>query len=228
VRQAGFMPFPFASALLMVLSFVGFALPAHALRHDLQLWTGFYFQGPTDSATNLYVEVQPRFGSNVGRLSTILVRSALVYHVNAHSTLWAGHGWTPSFDHGFKDEQRLWQQYQYTDNWRGHSWAVRFRLEERFIQALSLAWRLRVMGRFSHPISGPDFEALVWDELFWNINSVASGPSGGFDRNRVFVGVNWEYHPKMSLELGYMNQIAATVPEGAMAHNITVYSWVRF
>ncbi len=228
MKHAGLSKPQFILAKLVMLCFVGFSLCSHALRHDLQAWTGFYFLGPTESASNLYLEVQPRFGSNLARLSHILVRTAFVYNLDTQSGLWVGHGWTPSFENGFKDEQRLWQQYQYKDNWRGHPWLVRFRLEERFIEALPLAGRIRVMGRFSHAVSGTDFELLLWDELFWNLNSVARGPSWGFDRNRVFVGVDWKYHPKMSLEVGYMNQIAAANPENRMAHNITLYSWVRF
>lgn len=120
MKHAGLSKPQFILAKLVMLCFVGFSLCSHALRHDLQAWTGFYFLGPTESASNLYLEVQPRFGSNLARLSHILVRTAFVYNLDTQSGLWVGHGWTPSFENGFKDEQRLWQQYQYKDNWRGH------------------------------------------------------------------------------------------------------------
>ncbi len=204
------------------------SVPLFAEEHFLEWWTGIYSQGPVEGKHQLFFEVQPRFGSNLQRLTQILVRPAYVYNFSEHSSLFLGLGWTPQFAAGrMQDEQRPWQQFLYRDSWGAHPWSVRLRLEERFIAALPLAVRLRVMGRLSHPFWGTPLSAIVWDEVFINFNSVLGGPQGGVDRNRLFLGLGWAFHPPaMALEFGYLNQFVALTNQ--MDHVFASYLFIKY
>lgn len=205
------------------------SVPLFAEEHVFEWWTGVYSQGPSDSKHQLFFEVQPRFGSNVQRLSQILVRPAYVYNLSENAAVFLGYGWTPQFLSGrAQDEQRPWQQFLYHDTWGAHPWSLRFRLEERFIAALPVALRLRLMGRISHPFWGTPLSAVVWDELFINLNSVDTGPQGGFDRNRLFLGLGWGFHSLMSLEFGYLNQLVNRSPVALMDHVLVSYLFIRY
>jgi hypothetical protein len=38
------------------------------------------------------------------------------------------------------------------------------------------------------------------------VNSTPSGGQSGFDQNRAFVGLAWNFTPTISTEFGYLNQ----------------------
>lgn len=210
------------------------AQPARALTHDGQQWTMLAVQGPTSSNLRVYVEVQPRFGTDFSRLDKVLLRPALGYAPEGEWSFWAGYAWQPIFTPTFLNEQRLWQQAM-------HEWRVaegltlwnRTRLEERFIQdvpqtAVRLRHQLRGLARLGGESSPWHF---VWqEEVFYNVTGTDGGPRGGFDQNRTFVGIHREMTPQVRLEAGYLNNFIHTPGprDEGMNHVMLVQGYVNF
>jgi hypothetical protein len=48
------------------------------------------------------------------------------------------------------------------------------------------------------------WQAVAYDEVFWNLNSTPNGPKSGFDQNRLYLGGAHNFDRHMRVELGYM------------------------
>ena len=51
-----------------------------------------------------------------------------------------------------------------------------------------------------------DFSFVVSDEYFANINKTNYGADDGFDQNRAFAGIGYNFDKNIKTEIGYMNQ----------------------
>lgn len=212
------------------------AMPARADEADTQQWTLLTFQRELTSRWRLYFEVQPRFGQDLTDGDTdhgverLLVRPAVGYRLNSKVSIWQGYGWTPLMLPRFADEHRLFQQLLYEDRFGKTAFVNRARLEERFIEgAGGTAVRLRNMVRFAHPISKDErWAAVLYDELFWNLNSTDAGPVSGFDRNRLFLGVSRQVNRQLRVETGYLMEVA-NLPRSSEERQLNVWLvWLAF
>ena len=128
-----------------------------------------------------------------------------------------GYGWLPNLSPE-RMENRLWEQALFQGGKMEEEWAwlARGRLEQRHIEFTSgVAHRFRGMLRVSRLLSGMRWGAALWDEVFWNLNSLTKGPAAGFDQNRFFVGPLVQVMPGCRLELGYLSNFVgkgATTP----------------
>lgn len=167
------------------------------LENQLRLHEGWEFRGGTPDG----------FGTRGNRL---LLRPAVRWLPRGDGSLQLhlGYGWTPNFSPE-RGEHRLWQQaLLQTGDGRG-GWAIqhRLRLEQRHAEfTRGLAHRVRYFLRAHRLTSDTGAYGLaLWDELFWNLNTVTAGPQAGFDQNRVFVGPIAQVAPGARLEAGYLN-----------------------
>jgi hypothetical protein len=164
----------------------------------------------TESPWRWYFELQGRLRDGVSDNDQLLVRPAVGYDLTPRSSLWAGHGYTPSFPTtgDVLTENRLWQQYLWAGPGLGSALQWRSRFEERWIERNNeVAWRFRQFWRLTRPL-GPQpggLTAVVWDELFIHLNDTAR-TTAGFDQNRVFAGLGVGLTPTTRLEVGYVNQ----------------------
>lgn len=192
-----------ASALITALS----AAPAMAADSDTQWWNLVTATGHLQPKVRWYAEGQTRF-SVVDRKSMdrTLLRGALGYQTAPKTSVWLGFGSTPTYHPKFRDETRWYQQFLYEDKVGGNALTDRFRFEQRDIQDTSAtSYRVRNMFRVAHPIDkGGTWQAVAYDELFWNVNSVVGGPKAGFDQNRVFLGANRKVAAHARIEAGYL------------------------
>lgn len=176
---------------------------------EAQFWFTVSAQGGIGEHFLYYLEAQPRFSKDDGRA---ILRSAGGVRLFQDMSLWLGQGWIPLWvwdgDPALRQgESRLFQQYLYTPKLGTVRGTLRARLEQRFLAGTTeVSWRARVMLRGAQPVAAEGRLSLIaWDEVFYHLNSVAGGPSAGFDMNRVFVGVGWKYAEHSSLEVGYLN-----------------------
>lgn len=184
---------------------------------DLEQWTIVTLDAHVTPKIRLYAEAQPRIGDNLTHMDRLLLRGSAGYQVTKNFSLWQGYGWTPSFENlyvdenrftgKFNNENRIFQQALFENQWKKLKIVNRTRLEERFIEnAGETAVRARHMLRLAHPIpKTKKWSLVVYDELFVNLNDTPRGPQAGFDQNRLFVGVNQKLSEYASAEIGYMN-----------------------
>lgn len=203
-----------------LVSLVAVALPLAASAQtisDERVWLNVTFQerAGTESPWRWYMEVQGRTRDGVGDVDQFIARPAVGYDLTSRSSVWAGHGYTPSYlangtaaTGDVLTENRAWQQYLWAGPGLGSTLQWRTRLEQRAIEDNDrLAWRFRQFWRLTRPIH-PGLGGLtfvVWDEVFVHLNDTTRTTSG-FDQNRVFVGAGVGAWQGARLEVGYVHQ----------------------
>ncbi len=155
---------------------------------------------------------QARFFDDFGRFSQGLIRLMPGYQIHKNISLYIGYTWLPT------DLPNRPTVHEHDIN-QAISWFVlqgwgrfsgRTMLEERFIEKQNqVGVRIRQKFRADYPLVGlsKQLKLIVWDEAFFNLNSVNWGPVAGFDQNRAFAGLGWQFDQegRYTLELGYMN-----------------------
>lgn len=187
---------------------------------DFRLWTPVYLTVSLPSKFLAYMEVNPRIGDDVTNIDQLLLRPALGYQLTENLSIWQGYAWVGNFNQRhtppqspFFDENRIFQQVNYTQKFSGFKFLSRTRLEERWIEhADGTALRFRQMLKVTYPLPiDPDWALVGYDEIFINLNTVGAttgkGPGAGIDQNRFFVGINRTFTPYLNVDIGYQNQM---------------------
>ncbi len=178
--------------------------------HDAQVWQLLQLTVPLNEDKKLkgYLELQPRFTDNVTDLEQIQTRFALGYQATEKLSVWQGYMIVPEFDPNLELENRLYQQLNYETKLGKADINHRVRLEQRFFDSnsgVSLRDRYQVKGYY--PVGKTDKWSLVgYDEIFFHLNNLASGPTQGFDQNRLFMGLARQMNKQTRLEGGYLLQ----------------------
>jgi hypothetical protein len=184
---------------------------------DFQTWGNITATGnlgiiqPELKNFNYWLEGQGRFGLNTSDLSQAMLRAGLGYQLNKQTSIWLGYAWVPTdapFTKTAFDEHRIWQQLLWSDKFSFGALTSRSRMEQRFIPTGSqVGWRFRQMLKLSVPWSfAPAFSFVASDEYFVNLNKTNYGADDGFDQNRVFAGIGYNFNQPIKTEIGYMNQ----------------------
>lgn len=157
-----------------------------------------------------WLELQTRFGDDVGDLSQTLARAALGWRVGPRLDLYAGYGRIDTLRDGADDigENRFWQQALFPiARPLGGSLSGRTRLEQRWDErGDDVGWRLRQFVRYAYRFEGTRWSLVAWDEVFLALNDTDWGARSGFDQNRGFVGAAFHLTEHVRVEAGYMNQ----------------------
>jgi Protein of unknown function (DUF2490) len=182
---------------------------------DERVWWNVTVQerARTESPWRWYFELQGRHRDGVSSLDQLLVRPAVGYDLT--SSVWVGHGYTPSYPPtgNVLTENRAWQQYLWVGPGLGSTLQWRSRLEQRAIEGHDrLAWRFRQFWRLTRPLTqrADGLTVVAWDEVFLHLNDTTRTTSG-FDQNRVFAGLGVGLWQGARLEVGYVNQAIAGV-----------------
>ncbi|MCE9666354.1 DUF2490 domain-containing protein [Myxococcus stipitatus] len=185
------------------------AVEARSVSAEAQLWYTLSAQGPIAEPFLYYLEAQPRISKDDGR---VIFRSAGGVRATRDLSLWLGYAWIPIWswegDPALRQgESRLFQQVLFTPKLGELKATVRARQEQRFLPGTTeVSHRTRVLLRGAYPLA---FESrlslIVWDEVFFHLNTVEGGPRRGFDMNRAFVGAGWKLGKHSSVEAGYLN-----------------------
>lgn len=222
----------FKSLFTIFLLISSFPSPVRAeVTHDFASWNGVLLQGRLTGKFGFYLEVQNRLNETLSNRNTFIIRPALRYLFSPQLSLWLGYGWMPLFG-PFRSENRIWQQALYQDDLGLWQLSGRLRFDERWLGNTSeVSFRSRVMLRVLRFMDdNRGFALCGWNEVFYHINSVANGPTTGFDQNRLFVGINFQIGEYVRLEPGYLNVFInqADPQSDVMFHAFAVYTVVNF
>ena len=223
-----FRPLTLATLILIPLGTIGRGASA-AIDPDIQAWSVLFAQKNLDDF-RLYFEVQPRLTRDVSVLDRVLIRPAVGFEFAPGHSVWLGYLWSLSTQNGGNHEQRFWQQYlnqRVIERWTLFN---RIRLEQRFIQNVGdTAWRVRHQFRALYALDSEKiWSAAVFNELFFNLNSVSSGPQSGFDQNRFFIGVSRLFGPQLRVEPGYLLNYVYASGDRPNPLNHTFYVMVAY
>ncbi len=164
---------------------------------------------PNLDKVRIWLEGQSHWDDDWAHWSQGLARAALGYSLSELATIWVGYTWVPTQSLGkpFVSEQELWPGFRYVLPTEYGTWMFRTLLESDFIHGTDVRLRPRQTVRFTHPFDfEPRLSLIVWDELFFRVNSTQYGGQAGYDQNRAFAGVGWTFNPSFTVELGYLNQ----------------------
>lgn len=209
--------------------------PAKALTtEDFQTWGTITAIGslgvlkPDLKNFKYWVEGQGRFGNDTSVFSQGILRTGLGVALNESTSAWLGYAWVPTdkpFTRNAFDENRIWQQLLWSQKYFLATVTSRSRLEQRFIPTGSdVGWRFRQLLKVSAPLTfAPSFSLVASDEYFVNINKTNWGADDGFDQNRAFAGIGFNFDKNTKTEVGYMNQyIRKAVGPDLMDHILSV------
>jgi hypothetical protein len=163
-----------------------------------------------------------------------ILRPALTYSPEAVPGLvfHLGFAWMPNLS-PVRTEERLWEQASYSHALAGASIGHRLRLEQRHQDRTEgLGHRIRYLlraGQQGTARSEP-WGWVVWDELFWNLNSVTGGAKKGFDQNRIFAGPQYQLDPRTRLEAGYLQvyQTQGSARDSQLNHVAALFLFIDF
>lgn len=210
---------------------------AEELLEDSQVWASVLATKPLQAnggPWRLWLEGLARFGNDMSTLSQGMIRPGIGYALSEHASVWMGYAHiftdTP-FSRTSIDEDRIWQQFIWTQAAGAGSFTTRGRLEERFVDNLSgTGWRYRHFFKISYPIAGlPGFSAVAFDEVFFNLKDTDGGPQAGFDQNRAFAGLAHALNSEIKTEIGYVNQfIDRPTNPNRMTHALAISLYLSF
>ena len=209
---------------------------SRAQARETQLWTGAFLVGKDprtatkDQGLSLWVDMQTRRGEEG---TTWIARPALGYRLSPRWSVWAGYAWVGTFvdadDRPDVIEQRAWQQGLYTDKIGQLTYQLRPRLEERFRHGEDAALRARMLARANVAFwpDGP-LALAAWDEVFVAFAKTSWGAPGGFDQNRLFLGLGYT-QGIMRIEIGYIGTTVRRADDSLLhQHNPSLFGFFTF
>ena len=225
----------FCAASLLIVAPASLADPAH----DEGLWLMIAAQGsfdeedPQRSRLRWWFDGHARFFEDANGYGQSIVRPGVGYAIGERSTLWAGYGWirsSPANRADF-DENRIWQQWTTSIAISSANLSWRSRLEQRFVEGGDdVGWRFRQFIKLSQPLAFESrFRLVAYDEVFIAFNDTDWGAHSGFDQNRLFAGLGWEFKKGINAEAGYLNQfVRLPGRENLMNHILSLNMLLRF
>lgn len=179
------------------------------------------------------VEGLGRFGNDSSRLSLGMVRAGLGYGLTENTSVWLGYAFI-TYDEPFArnpfDEHRIWQDFRWSHKFAYATLSTRSRLEQRFMDTGSeTGWRFRQRVKTSIPFAfAPDYSLVGYEEYFANINQTNYGADDGFDQNRLFAGLGYQFNKQTNTEIGYLNNYLRRNGPDRMYHYLAVNVSVKY
>ncbi len=207
---------------------------------DTGLWWAFFGQGDISDHQDQcdccrlkwWFDGHTRFLEDADGFNQSIVRPGLGLSTSQHSAIWAGYGWirTSPLEGADFDEHRFWQQWTWSRSHDPFAFALRSRLEQRFLETGDdTGWRFRQLVRAQYALPHcPRRTFVVWDEFFVHLNDTDWGARDGFNQNRLFVGFGVKRDSRRRTEIGYLNQLI-NVPGGndRMNHILSINVYRR-
>ncbi len=70
---------------------------------------------------------------------------------------------------------------------------------------------------------------VAYDEIFIAFNDTDWGAQSGFDQNRLFAGLGWQFQKGINVEAGYLNQfVRRRGRDNLMNHILSLNLLLRF
>lgn len=201
-------------------------------REELQIWAALLstFDLHEDrKVPSLWLDVHARRG---GAGTVHILRPGVGWRVADFLSLWVGYGWVPVFTDGAGTvhEHRIWEQVILQHRTPSRiALQSRTRLEQRFSTAGDdLGWRVREFLRFAwQPSPDVPLGGVMWDELFLGLGDTDWGAPGGFDQNRLFLGMFLKAAPWARFEAGYLSVYVRRATGDLLAHVLAVNLFIN-
>jgi hypothetical protein len=189
---------------LLAVPLLAASAPAHAQQEDEQLWLQVNTHVPLDSNTRITLEQIARFGDRHDGLTQSELGVLVGQRISKNFEL--GFGYRHVGFHNLNtalDEERFRQQVVGTFG----PITTRFRVDERFHpNGKEVGIRIRPLVRYNHKLNDKGLAAFVSHESFYLPNATKWGQRRGYERMRNSIGVMAPLSPKISADVGYLNQ----------------------
>jgi len=198
--------------------------PSKTTTHLEQVWMGYFNQTRLSNKWGFWAEAQLRTKEDfVDNLSVSILRVGATYYFTDMSKLTAGYAYVnhfPGNNHQniSRPEHRIWQQFQWHNNYKKIRTMQWFRLEERYLRKVknsdelasgyNFNFRMRYNFLLQVPLSSKGvqpntFSFILNDEV--HVNFGKEIVYNYFDQNRFFLGFSYQTTPSNNIQAGFMN-----------------------
>ena len=200
-------------SLVAVLFLIFNSSKTYAVENDFGSWNTIYLNTPITDKLKANVEIGGKFNDDLP--NSFVVRPAVGWELLDGLTLWQGYAYYDSGSLGdagaagaFLDENRIWQQVQYSKEFSKLLFTTRARLEERFFRETDsddFSFRGRFLARLMYPLGqSTKWFLLASDDIFFNFNDALFGlESDGYSQNRALFGLHYRLNDNAAIEAGY-------------------------
>lgn len=233
VRHITFSFKPLVSLLLGFYALIPLCAMAQTPVNPGGYWIAYTGDNKLNKFIGIHSELQGRNFGVARSVETVLVRVGLNVYLKPYAMFTAGYGYIYSNPNDGTlsasriSEHRTWQQLLLRQKTRAIFMDHRYRLEQRFLDNLSTGTsRTEHRIRYRYQVLFPLYTVSPHlRHLFVALNNeiminFRKNTSELFDRNRIFVAIGYQVHPKLNFQLGYMNQYArsSAVTTGVIDH----------
>ncbi|MVN92915.1 DUF2490 domain-containing protein [Mucilaginibacter aquatilis] len=183
---------------------------------ETQAWLFINHSQRLTDKFDVLADVQVRSANDIKFLNTLLLRSALNFHLNKKHAVALGYAF--KVDREFDEtgevrttEHRAYEQYQHDFKVRKTEMALRLRFEQRWIKedAYNFSQRGRIFYTVQIPLLADTgftkgLFAGLQNELFLNLQNKKAVNGRVFDQNRTFGSLGYKLSKNIDTELGYM------------------------
>ena len=195
---------------LLLLILIGICTTSQA-QENIGTWNVLNFNVKINSKWNVFAETQLRSLSFYDEFHYYEYKSGVSYKISPNFSVTAGVGSYNTFSPGGNfeipvqnKEIRTWLQVNMRNPLEFMTFEHRYRAEQRFT---SNGYRNRFRYRLAatiplnnKKIEPKTFYLSVWNEIFF------TDKEPYFERNRLFVGVGYEFSKKIAFQTGYIHQ----------------------
>lgn len=203
------------SIIFLITSLVLCVSDVQATDHESGIWAIASISrafGPAEepSPWRWSVQGQARKFSLLDGTRQGIIRGGIGYQISPNVTLWGGYAYyhTRVVNVGSTYGNRLWQQVNWTmGRWGWGTLKSRTRMEQRFREGRDgMGWWVRQQFRIDAPFGeSGKFSFILGNESFIYLKETTWNDQG-YIQNRLFTGLGYKASPKVTMELGYMNQ----------------------
>lgn len=173
------------------------------------LWTRANVTGPILNSEKVQYLFNPEI--RLGNDHSAFVRLGLGYEESKFLSFWVTYDWY---------EYRLWQQMILeTDRCPYVYLSIRTRVEQRKrVDERCWAHRLRQQFALQFPEVFDKYGFVIWEEIFFHLNTVRWLSNRTISQNRFFVGLEVPISKHTLLDIGYLNRYRFEPDVNIMSH----------
>ncbi len=191
---------------LILLTLFQFSIfKTYAANSEPGAWLGTFADTSISKVFSVWAETQMRWGFYDGGVTQLLYRVGLIQNnLGDKHRLGYLYGYVRTED--LKENRFTLQHTMNYENFLDLSFSHRLRLEARYFGGYTGAYpRFRYLLRAEQP-STNNFNLVIWDEIFINLNNKELTGGQVIDQNRFCIGLKHGILGNNRYEFGYLNQ----------------------